>query len=203
MTIVRAEPIRDVAVLTQSRELQFLTRGEPTKDLFEEEWTQAFQKGEEKGERSGFEKAKKEMAPFLNLLQAIAGRLLEQKGRLLDQLKPEIIEFAIAICERIIRKELSQPESLVRLIQSLLGNASSALQQDILHIHLAPDDLIMLEEQLNHIHYDRQQIKGIRFAADPLMRRGDCRIESKTSLLNHDISRELLDLQSKLLQRDK
>lgn len=203
MTIVRAEPIREVAVLSPNRELQFLQHDEATKDLFEEEWAKAFQKGEEKGERSGFERARKEMAPSLNLLQAIASRLLELKGRLLDQLKPEIIEFAIAICERIIRKELSQPEALVKLIQSLLGSASTAVQQDILHIHLAPDDLIMLEKQLNQIHYDRQQIKGIRFAADSLMRRGDCRIESKTSLLNHDISRELLDLQSKLLQRDK
>lgn len=203
MTIIRGEHIHETAILSGNRELLFFNKREAAHDLYEEEWDKAFQKGQEKGELIGFEKAKKEIAPFLDLLQTIAAKLLEQKGRLLDQLKPEIIEFVIAISERIIRKELSQPEALVKLIQSLLASASPAMQQDVLQIILSPEDLILLEGQLNQIHYDRQQIKGIRFVADPLMRHGDCRIESKTSLLNHDISRELLDLQSKLLQRDK
>lgn len=201
MSIIRGDPIQESSVLLANGELLLLKNNEKPADLYEKEWTKAFQKGQEKGEQIGFEKAKEEIKVLLDLLQIMAAKLLEQKMRLLDQLKPEIIEFVIAICERIIRKELTQPEALVKLIHSLLLTASPAMEQDLVHIILAPDDLVLLGGELDYIQYDKQLIKGIRFVADPLMRRGDCRIESKTALLNHDISRELLDLQSKLLQR--
>lgn len=169
-------------------------------DLVTIERIEAYQKGKEEGERQGYEKAQKELEAFVNLLQTMAAKILEQKKSLLEHLKPEIIEFSLAICERVIRQELAQPEKLARMIDSLLATATASLQGDLVKIILSPDDLILLENHLTKIQYDKHEIKGIRFNPDPTIRRGDCRIEAKTGLLNCTISRELEDLRSKVLR---
>ncbi|MCC5832891.1 MAG: hypothetical protein JJU12_07610 [Chlamydiales bacterium] len=200
MRVIRGESVKEVALLSSTGELMH-PKGEDHACLVEEECRKAFQRGEEKGEKIGYHKAVEESKVFLDQLQMMARKILELKNRLLDQLKPEIVEFTLAVCERVIRKELSQPQALVRLINSLLVSATPSLKNDTIQIVLSPDDFVILEKSFTQIQYDKREIAGIRFVADPLMRRGDCRIETKTGLLNYDISRELADLQSKVLQR--
>jgi flagellar biosynthesis/type III secretory pathway protein FliH len=198
MTIIRGEKICTTAALTSSKKLHFPETNEPLP--FVEEQISAFKKGEVQGEKRGYERAMSETHMLFTLLQKLAEKLLEQKNHLLDQLKPEVIEFALAICERVIRKELSQPEIMVHLINSLLTFSTPQFRHDTLRIVLAPEDLIMLENHLSHIQFDKREIEGLRFHSDPLMRRGDCRIEGQNGVINHTISRELADLQAKILQ---
>lgn len=200
MKVIRGESVHETAILTSSGELLH-SKKEGISDLIAEECRKAFQKGFEKGEKVGHQRALEESKTFLDLLQVIARKVLEQKERLLDQLKPEIIEFSMVVCEQVIRKELSQPQALVRLINTLLNLAHPELKNDPIHIILSPEDYLLLEEIFSHIQYDAQKLAEIQFKSDPLMRRGDCRIETKSALLNYDISRELSDLQTKVLQR--
>ena len=200
MSLIRNEVVKGEAILSPRGELQRLEAKEGVDALLEEECRKAFQKGKTQGERIGHESALMESREFLNLLQAITTKMLEQKKILIDQLKPEIIELAIAICEQMIRRELSQPKTLVNLVNSLLTSVVSHWQHEFIQIILSPDDLVMMEEHLNQIQYNKREIKGIRFSSDPLMKRGDCRLETKTGLLNCNISRELADLQSKISQ---
>ncbi len=172
-----------------------------TEALLANERQDAYQKGKTDGEQIGYEKAHHEVAAYFELLQRIIEKILEQKHNLCERLKPELIEFSLTVCERVIRQELSQPEKLAKMIDSLLAGAAVSLQGDLVKIVLAPDDLVLLEKHLNKIQYDKREIKALRFVSDPLMRRGDCRIETKAGLLNCSISRELEDLRTKVLQR--
>lgn len=199
MKIIRGEALHDVALLTSEGEL-LVTREERI-DLAEEDLSNAFKKGEERGVQEGYARAQEETKVLIALLQTIARKVLDQKKRLLERVKPEMIEFSMGVCERIIRSELSHPQAFVKLINSLIQSATPALKDDTLQIVLSPDDFILLEKSFTHIHYDKREIEGIRFVSDSLMRRGDCRIETKIGLLNYDISRELTDLQAKILQR--
>jgi len=177
-----------------------LDENENIESLLNIERQEAYLKGSEEGEKNGYLKAQKEALTYISLLQKVTAMILEQKKRLLEHLRPEIVEFSLAVCERILRQELSQPEKLVRMIDSLLSSATGTLQGDVVKILLSPDDLILIEKHLNQIHYDKREIKSVRFIADPLIRRGDCRIETKTGLLNCTLSRELEDLRSKVLR---
>lgn len=201
MSIIRGETITEIATLTATKEIYFSEAQEDHRFFLEEECTKAFKKGEEAGEKLGYERALFEMKGLFGLMQTLTRKLLEQKKRLLDQLKPEIVEFSVAVCERVIRKELSQPESLARLISSLLSVRDPNIAQERLKILLAPEDLMMLEGYFDRIHYDQQEIEGVSFKADPLIQRGDCRIEGESALLNYSIARELSDLSAKVLQR--
>ena len=201
MNIIRGEPITEIATLTATKELRFSERCADNSFFLEDERAKAYHKGQDAGEKIGYAKALYETKGLLDLLQTLTRKLLEQKKRLLDQLKPEIIEFSIAVCEKVIRKELSQPETLVRLINSLLSVRDPNFQHEHLKIILAPEDLLLLEKYLTQISYDKREIEGVSFWEDSLIRRGDCRIEGQTGLLNYSIARELSDLSAKVLLR--
>jgi flagellar biosynthesis/type III secretory pathway protein FliH len=200
MTIIRGENITEVAQLTATKELLYLESKEGEGSFIEEECRKAFQQGVEQGKKIGYEKYAQENKPLLELLPLIAQKLLEQKRKLLELLKPEIVEFCLHVCERVLRRELSQPESMATLINSLLNVCLPQFSHEKIHILLAPEDLVMLENHLTQIHFNKREIEGISFRADPLIKRGDCRIEAKTGLLNYSIARELADLQAKVLQ---
>lgn len=198
--IIRGENVTEIATLNASRQLHFIQSDQDSPTGMEEACKEAFHKGEKQGEKLGYERARVETKSLLHVLQTLSQKLLEHKHHLLEQMKPEVVEFAISVCERIIRKELSQPEALVKLINSLISYAASMIHNDAVQLILAPDDLVMLESYLASIHYDKREIGGVSFRTDPLMQRGDCRLETRAALLNYTISRQLTDLQSKVLQ---
>jgi len=200
MTILKEENITEMALLTSTKELLFLEKKEGEGSFIEEECRKAFQKGVEFGEKIGYEKYAQENKPLLELLPALSRKFFEQKNKLLEHLKPEIVEFCIHVCERIIRKELSQPETLAALINSLLKVCMPQLSHEKIDIILAPEDLVMLENHLSQIYFNKREIEGIGFRADPLIKRGDCRIEAKSGLMNYSIARELAGLQAKVVQ---
>lgn len=188
--------IQETAILTASGELLHSEGNKGFANLIEEECRKAARDGEKRGEKIGYEKAKEEMQIHLNLLQKMTRKILEEKTRLLDVIKPEIVEFSLKVSEHLIRQELTRPESLIKLINSLLTVATtSVFEHDCVHVILAPEDLSLLEKRFSEIHFDSRTIGQLRFGCDPLMKRGDCRIEMKSGLLNYDIERELSSLQ--------
>lgn len=168
-------------------------------ELLNEERSKAYERGRQEGEKIGYAKAKEEMEAFAALLQTITEKILEQKKTLFQELKPQFIDFALSLSERVLRIELSQPEKLAKLVESFLNHAQ--FQGEALKIFLAPEDLVMMETQLSRLNYDKKEIKGVRFYSESLQKRGDVRIETKTSILNFSLSRELEDLRSKVLRQ--
>jgi flagellar biosynthesis/type III secretory pathway protein FliH len=199
-SILKNEPIQGTIKCLQNGQIaRGASEPEGFFELLNEERAKAYERGKEEGEKVGYAKAKEEMEAFLTLLQTITGKILEQKKTLFDELKPQFIEFAISLSERVIRIELSQPEKLAKLIESFLNHAN--FQGETLKIFLAPEDLVMMESQLSKLNYDKKEIKGVRFCPESLQKRGDVRIETKTSILNFSLSRELEDLRAKVLRQ--
>jgi flagellar assembly protein FliH len=197
--IIRGERIIERATLTSSREIEYASSYDLTPSWFEQERLEAFEKGKEEGEEKGYLKAIAEMESCLKLLQTLSVKLLEHKHQLIDQLKPEVIQFAINLCERMIRRELSHPENFIRWIHYLFSYLANQTDQETIHLILAPEDLVILQTQLSQVLTDHSALKAITLRSDPLMRRGDCRIETPTKMLNWSIHRELEDLQAKII----
>lgn len=170
--------------LTPNREL-VEEKSSDFESLFEEEYRKAKESGLKSGEKEGYARAAAELASMVKLVQRLSERLLEQKKQLLEQMKPEVIEFALAVCERVIRQELKEPAVFTKLIQTLLDQAINAFPEEKIKVFLAPQDL----EILGKVDCDKSS-----FHADPLMCAGDCRIEAKSGILNADISNLLDDL---------
>ena len=199
MSILRGERVTRIATLTPTKELHFSENHRDQDSLIQLESRRAFQKGESYGEKIGYAKAINETQMLTTLLHTLSRKLLEHKNQLIDHLKPEVIEFSITVCEQVIRHELSQPETFINLINSLLTYTATHLWEEAPQIILAPEDLAMLEEHLNTIHFDSRERGAVHFLADPLIRRGDCRIEMPSGLLNHMVKRQLADFQAKII----
>lgn len=198
--IIRGENVTERATLSPSGQLCYVNSSHLPGAFVEEECKQAFGKGKKQGEKLGYERALCELSSLLGILQSFSHKLLEYKHQLLEQLKPEVVAFAISVCERIVRKELSQPESFIRLINSLLVYATQSIRGDPVKLILSPDDLVMLENHLSKIHYDKREMESLSFHSDSQLQRGDVRLETPSTLLNYTLSRQLADLQSKVLQ---
>jgi flagellar biosynthesis/type III secretory pathway protein FliH len=184
------------------------TKEDYFQQYLKDECQKAYRKGKEEGIAQGYIQSKDEMAAFLELIQSISSKVLEEKKRLMDQLKPEIIEFCIAVAEKIIRQELSHKEKLSKLIDSFLQlitppiNSLNTSRNSIetIKISLSPEDLELLEDCFEHFNYEKGDMTAIKFVSDPLMVRGDLRMETKSQFLNFSVNRELEDLRSKILR---
>ena len=185
--------IQDVAI---GETLRLLPGGE----VEEAPESHAYEKGKREGERIGYMRARAEDAAYLEILQTVIQKILDEKERLFDHLRPELLEFSLILCERVMRQELAQPETLAKMIDEHLRNAAPTLQGALVHIVLSPEDLAMLQGHLETIHYDKREIRGVRFVPDPTMHRGDVRIETPTHLLNCALTRELDDVREKILK---
>ncbi|NGX60768.1 MAG: hypothetical protein K940chlam9_00236 [Chlamydiae bacterium] len=134
---------------------------------------------------------------WLTLIEKIGKTLLDYKKELLEKIKPELIEFSLRVCERVLRNELADPENLTRLIDSLFSSAFSLFEEEKLTLFLAPHDLARLEASL----LSEKKWEMVRLCVDPMMQTGDVRIETKTRMCRYDLSRELALIQENVLQR--
>ncbi|MCP5468985.1 MAG: hypothetical protein H7A36_00570 [Chlamydiales bacterium] len=196
--ILKSVHVAKELYLTPSRELVEEEREDAFESLFAEEYQKAKSRGKSEGEQLGYEKAAHELASLVSLLQRLSERLLEQKKRVLEQLKPEVVHFALRVCERVIRKELQEPDTFVHLINELLGEAIHAFAGEKIKIFLAPQDLETLQKHLGKVYYNKSEVPNLSFHVDELMCSGDCRIEAASGVLNADLEHVLDDLNTKI-----
>lgn len=154
----------------------------------------------EEGMKEGYEKSKTELVDVFDLVNSMADRVTEEKQRLVNLFKPELIKFAMGVCEAMLRFELSHPQVLVSAIERLILDAKPILSGEKINVVLSPDDLKMLEERLNDIKYDPHDVRKIHFETDFAIPRGDLRVETPMGLINFDVNRLLSDLQTDLLE---
>lgn len=191
--IIREARCENTLFITSNGEL--ISSKENQDSVLEAELECAIYKGRDEGEKRGYAKAVEDLKQLMTLLHTIADRLMEQKKQLLTQLKPEVVDFALSIAEKIIRKELSDPKAHEKLVHSYLNQAMKIFVGEALRVYLAPDDLVMFQE--------RFPLEGgnITYLADSLLQQGDCKIVAKSGLLSAQITRELGDLRDKLSYR--
>lgn len=170
--------------------------------LIQEEQGEAYEKGKRAGEREGYLHAQSELAALFGLLQTVGTKLLDDKKNLLEALKPEIVEMALTIAEKIVKSELLLPEKMVQHIESMLSTIALKVAGDGVHIYLCPEDLLLLDTHLQKIAYDKKDIKSIRFFSDNFIPKGDVRIESKQAFFHFSVARELEDLRSRVLKSE-
>ena len=180
--IIKNAVIDKEVYLSAKRELIEEQKDETFETLFAQEYRTAKELGRQEGEVVGYRRAEAELGTLLTLVQRLSQKLLEQKKRLFQQMKPEMDDLVLLIAEKIIREQLKEPNVLNKRIEGLLDLAIHAFGTEQLKVFVAPKDL-------NLIH-----VEGILFLADPTLCPGDCRIEARSGIINGEITRLLEDL---------
>jgi flagellar assembly protein FliH len=151
----------------------------------------AFTKGYSQGERAGAEAAARRGEAMLRRLAQTVEELAGLRGELIQKTERQVVQLALAIAERILRREVSLDRDLLiamaRVALERLGENTAAT------IRLNPAD---------HAHIgDAARVSEgsiVRIVADPLVSSGGCLVQSDFGLIDVGIDAQLNELASAL-----
>lgn len=134
---------------------------------------EAFAKGYEAGERAGLEAGKTRAEAMLRRLAQTLDELRSLRSTLLRQTETQMVELALAIARRILRREATFDRDLLvamaRVALDRVGEEGSAT------IRLNPEDHAATAQR----HGDQWAGSRVVVLADPSVPRGGCIVESE------------------------
>ncbi|MGE3957508.1 MAG: FliH/SctL family protein [Vicinamibacterales bacterium] len=151
----------------------------------------AFMKGYAQGERSGAEAAAKRGEATLRRLAQTVEELAGLRTELVQKTERQVVELALAIAGRVLRREVSLDRELLvamaRIALERLGENTSAT------IRLNPDDYAFIGAQAQV-----GDSSLVRVVADPLVSSGGCLVQSDFGLIDVGIDAQLGEMASAL-----
>jgi flagellar assembly protein FliH len=177
----QSDPIAEIEATIQNR----LLDAERKAQELEEE---AYRKGYAQGQKDGFEIGQKSMAIVRDHLEKLLYSLAGFPEQLFAEYREWIINTCLAISRHVVRRELAGDiEPLIQLIDSLLKQAAEGYS---MAIHVNPNDLDLLEKQLDFQQFIAALERTLHFKADPQLERGGCRMETDIQLLDASIEQQ-------------
>lgn len=185
------------------------------KTLMEEEYYQGLVKGHQQGYEAGRNEGheigfkegvaslQRDLEHSVEILKNVLDAFKQKEEQLFDHAKPEIIKFCLAVCQKILRSELRDPNQFIQLLEHLLLAAKNIVKDVPVQVYVAPGDLLLLEKHFNDLPETCEEIRALDFIPDSDLERGNCRIESSLGLVNFDLERILKDIEQKTLAQSE
>jgi flagellar assembly protein FliH len=121
---------------------------------------------------------------------AEACRLLDnQRRKMLDHSRGDMITLIIALTEKIVRQELATPRNVVAA--ALQAALEQAIDSEEHYVTLHPDDLAAAEAKTPELIAAVRGLERIVFKTDPGMTRGGCLLESAACTVDASIEGQL------------
>jgi flagellar assembly protein FliH len=156
----------------------------------------SFVKGYAQGERTGLEAASTRGQAMLRRLGETLQELTALRSEMIHRTERQVVQLALAIAERVIRREISLDRGLLyamaRVALDRLGEHASAT------IRLHPDDLAAVRAGQASETFGEH----IKVVADPLVSRGGCLVQSDFGFMDVDVSAQFHELSKTLFEED-
>jgi flagellar assembly protein FliH len=153
----------------------------------------AFAKGYAQGERAGVEAGNRRGDAMVRRLGETLDELASLRQTLLQQSERQLVQLALALARRIVRRELAADEELLmalaRVALDKLGEAGQAT------IRLHPDDFARAAAR----GADRWAVAHVTVVADSAVSRGGCLVESPFGFVDASIDAQFQELARALL----
>ena len=157
---------------------------EEARPSFAELEREAFTKGYAQGERAGAEASARRGEAALRRLAQTIEELSNLRAELLQKTERQVVELALAIAVRVLRREVSVDRELLiamaKVALERLGENTSAT------IRLNPEDFAVIGAQAHLGEHD-----VVRVVADPLVSSGGCLVQSDFGLIDAGIDAQL------------
>lgn len=153
----------------------------------------AFAKGYAQGEQAGLEAGNRRSDAMLRRLGETLDALATLRRSLLQQSERQVVQLALALAKRIVRREVATDEeltmALARVALDRLGETGPAT------IRLHPDDFARAAAR----GADGWKAAHISVLADPSVSRGGCLVESPFGFVDAGIDAQFQELARALL----
>ena len=154
--------------------------------------------GYQKGLKEGEEKVRSELQESIFIMNKGVEQLQEQQKILYEDAKPELVRFALTVCEKVLRRQLEDSDALMTMVNAIFQQARPIMKDVVVDVIFSSEDLAMVEEALRSVTVN--EAKKINFVADESLQRGDIRVETPLGLVNFNLERILCDLEKKTLE---
>lgn len=156
----------------------------------------AFAKGYAQGERAGVEAGNRRSDAMLRRLGETLEELASLRRTLLQQSERQLVQLALAIARRIVRREIAADEELLtalaRVAIDRLGDSGPAT------IHLHPDDFARAAAR----GAQQWETAHVSVVPDPAVSRGGCLVESPFGFVDAGIDAQFQELARALLDTE-
>ena len=156
--------------------------------------------GYERGLKEGREEVEENLKKPLDIVLSIAKEVGEEREQAIEGLRHELIQFCIAICQNLLRRELSNTEVFTELVEELIDQAKPIAKEGDIEISVSTDSFEALQAVLPTLKLDEEFKQRVSLIADPAVMTGDCRIEAGMGLVNFSIERHLAEFERKILE---
>jgi flagellar assembly protein FliH len=155
---------------------------------------QAHQQGFEAGQQKGYG----ELEPQLERVLAAINTIAEEKYRIFEEAKPELLSLSLAIAEKIINVDLSENhEHFMHIVDDALYRITD---KDKVVIRTHPTQARIVRAHQDDILKRLPDIKNLEIQEDHKIEPGGCVIETKMGYVDSSIDMKLDTLQKVLFK---
>lgn len=138
-----------------------------------------------------------ELSTLRPALDSAVDQLNTARGEWLEHWRGEAIGLAVAIAERIVRRELkSTPAISEEWLEEALGYAAGSSE---ITVRLAPTDFENLRGYGERLAESTAGLAETRFVADESITPGGCRVETRHGRIDQQLETQLARLEEELL----
>ncbi|REJ32951.1 MAG: hypothetical protein DIU83_07480 [Bacillota bacterium] len=146
-------------------------------EVLEEARREGYQAGQAEGRRAGAEAVRAEAAARLDALAAVVNEVGRVRDELAARYEDDIVELALAVAARIVRRESALgPDTVRTLLRETLPRTGGATN---IRIVLHPEDLAVLEQDARQLASLTDGRAGVSWEADERVARGGCHVETE------------------------
>jgi flagellar assembly protein FliH len=148
----------------------------------------AREQGFEAGQMAGVERGRADIRPALDRLTRSISDVSGLRGRIRQEAERDLVELAIAIARRVLRRELTvDPEAVHGLVKAALGKVQS---REVRRVRVHPDMSAIVRR-----HIEAAGLAGVEVSSDGALMPGDVIVETKHGDLDASIDSQLSEIQ--------
>lgn len=132
---------------------------------------------------------------WLPTLKTALAEVAASKASWLAQWESSALRVAIAISERVLRREIERtPEVAVALVRETLELSTTGEAK----LHLHPDDIGCLGPQLESLLAEFGRASCVALVADAAITRGGCRLDTRLGSIDQQLEAQLARIEEEL-----
>jgi flagellar assembly protein FliH len=142
------------------------------------------------------EELDRRLATALPALGQAVACLEREKAQHLRHCERHVVRLAIAIAERLVRRELDRaPEITLSLVREALDLAASS---ERISLHLNPDDCETLRDSLAQLTTQRSSTQRLEIVSDPAIAAGACVVKTEFGTIDQQFQSQLARIEEEL-----
>lgn len=161
-------------------------------------WEEAKQKGYAEGFQSGLEEGETKSRELIGEAEKQLAEARQLRQDMLQKIEPQVVELAVKIAEKFVGEKILAD---VQVLQQLIHGALQQIQEtgEII-IRLHPEDAAACRERLPQWQEELGEQVSLNLISDHTMQRGECRVESTSSVYTCQVDERFAALRKMLAE---